>query len=331
MKVLNLKYVKLLEKTFEKYRDIDVLRTQTKNDCEKEHLEAPESIVVDNEVVVTTKRVVSKNAKKRKIISPAERGQLKKNYKKRHVETRTVYSQEEDDYLKHFLKTTPDFEKNKSAKIRELKIKMKRTTKSLEHRLAQLQRRKVAPKRSNRPFTLEEDKLIIDAALVNLRKCKSLAETDLANYKELSQTMTNRNAYSLQLRWSIFLRTWLLQYYHKTLNLQIKPMLANILADNFKTVESIDWKYVTTFKEFKGHTEDSLRFYFFSSMIPKTISTLKKERSKVTLKEIAKVVEENFSKSLHIKKITEQRQMEVIEYFENEVKQQKITNFLVIK
>ena len=38
MKELNPKYVKLLEKTFEKYRDIDVLRTHTKNDYEKEHL-----------------------------------------------------------------------------------------------------------------------------------------------------------------------------------------------------------------------------------------------------------------------------------------------------
>ena len=105
-------------------------------------------------------------------------------------------------------------------------------------------------------------------------------------------------------------------------------MLANLLADKFDSVESIDWKYVITFKEFKGHTEDSLRFHFFSSMIPKTRSTLKKERSKITLKEIAKVVEENFNKSLDMKNITKERQLEVIEYFEDGVKKQNISNFL---
>ena len=92
-----------------------------------------------------------------------------------------------------------------------------------------------------------------------------LQNTILPNSKELA-TRLNRNAWSIEQRWINQIKIWLLQYYKKTLNLEIRPMLANLLANHFQSYEDIDWKFVVTFPEFSGHTEGSLRMLKRSDM-----------------------------------------------------------------
>ena len=43
-------------------------------------------------------------------------------------------------------------------------------------------------------------------------------------------------------------------------------MLANVVADNFEDIDSIDWNFVISFKEFSGHTLHSIRYQFYSQI-----------------------------------------------------------------
>ena len=70
--------------------------------------------------------------------------------------------------------------------------------------------------------------------------CATSALVDLA-------ASFRRNKDSVRLRWEVRLKVWLKSYYTKTLNLDIKVMLANILADNFEDIDSIDWNFVISF------------------------------------------------------------------------------------
>ena len=80
-------------------------------------------------------------------------------------------------------------------------------------------------------------------------------QTGSVNFVEITKKVTipdienvassiNRDVRSCLRRWELYVRHWLLRYYNKTLNLEITPMLANVLADNFNSIENIDWMLV---------------------------------------------------------------------------------------
>ena len=107
-------------------------------------------------------------------------------------------------------------------------------------------------------------------------------------------------------------------------------MLANVLADNFRDIDSIDWQYVKTFSEFKGHTVRSLRFTFFDSLLRQAAINLEIDKTALSLQQIAENVKICYSKE-NARKISEPvkiRQMKVIEYFESQAKKFDLKYFL---
>merc|ERR1712137_1515581 len=89
----------------------------------------------------------------------------------------------------------------------------------------------------------------------------SLEETELDNYRDLAKNLS-RGGVSVLARWNTQLQNWLLQYYQKNLNLEIRPMLISVLADNFESIQSIDWDWVKKIPEFSGYTLNSLKRVF---------------------------------------------------------------------
>ena len=126
------------------------------------------------------------------------------------------------------------------------------------------------------------------------------------------------------------MKVWLQSYYTKTLNLNIKVMLANVVADNFEDIDKIDWNFVKSFKEFSGHTLSSIRNTFFNNIHKVAIKHSKEGKTELTLKEIAEDAAVSYSDK-NVRKIpasTLTRQKEVIEYFQKKVEELGIKNFL---
>merc|ERR1719233_2079493 len=68
--------------------------------------------------------------------------------------------------------------------------------------------------------------------------------------------------HSPALRWAHFLQPWIMQHYAGTLNLDIRMMLVNHLAETYHTRESIDWDAVASKSEFAGNTVTNLQYTF---------------------------------------------------------------------
>merc|ERR1711915_994871 len=115
-------------------------------------------------------------------------------------------------------------------------------------------------------------------------------------------------------RWKKNLHPWLLQHYNKNLNFEVRPMLANLIADNYKPISSVDWGFVSSFPEFSGYTEHGLRSLYGNQVIRLVEDIVGRNRKEITFKEIASVAEEKF-KTIKVRKSVLKRQKEVINYF----------------
>ena len=148
--------------------------------------------------------------------------------------------------------------------------------------------------------------------------------------KSLVLAGISRADVSLVKRWCYQLQPWILQHYSGTLNLEIRRMLANYLAETFESVEDIDWNEVAERPEFVGHTYRSLQYMFFSTLFKSTKDHVKLEHTEITLRKIADNANEFFSEKKSIKVIETVliRQKQVIDYFEQYVKKHGIANFL---
>ena len=181
----------------------------------------------------------------------------------------------------------------------------------------------------NKPVTLEEDFIIIDSVVEKLisQKDQKLSEVKL-EIEEIGKLLVRQHM-TIYKRWEGYLKIWLLGYYRRTLNLEIRMMLANCLADNFKDIDSIDWVFVSSIRDFQGHTEISLR-KTFSNLLLNAVRQLKVNRTEISLKQIAENANVRFCAE-NAKKTPEKievRQMRVIEYFEDQVKKFGIKDFL---
>merc|ERR1719186_1449280 len=120
----------------------------------------------------------------------------------------------------------------------QLGREMGRNLKSIKSRIDKLN----GPKK-RRDYTLVEDMGILDAVLKHLEENQSI-EIEMLNLPNMEwkiiAALNGRREVSLRLRRGNFLQPWILQHYSGTLNLEIRRMLANYLADNFKN-DSIDW------------------------------------------------------------------------------------------
>merc|ERR1712079_599282 len=83
------------------------------------------------------------------------------------------------------------------------------------------------------------------------------------------------------------------RHYNKTLNLEIRPMLARVLADNFSSISSIEWGRVLHHREFSGHTDKTLRTVFYSMILPNAARRLGIGKFELSLEQIAGDAEAN--------------------------------------
>ena len=228
------------------------------------------------------------------------------------------FSPEEDKILLDAVETFGE-----NINTSELAEQLKRPHNSVRNRLEILK----TEKKKIRSYSSIEDLLIVEAVVKHLPG-KSLEMLDLPSYgdwKPVAVQLDRRQTH-VRNRWEYYLKPWLLQHYSGTLNLDIRRMLANYLADNYEDVESIDWKEVAGREEFKGHTEVSLHYYFGAYMIQRARLKLNGEIGNITLRHI-QVNENELFKNSNLRKVGEKvlvRQKEVIDYFENYVKEQEI-------
>jgi len=223
----------------------------------------------------------------------------------------------------NYLENNSDLNQTYTAK--ELAKLMKgRTWKSIVQQIRVLQSGKsvTVVKRTSKRFSLIEDKLIIDEAIKHLKHCKSLREANIQNLLEFGKIM-KRNHKSIDDRWESFIKCWLLQYYNKNLNQEIRPMLVDTIHRNYDSVLDIDWEFVLCHKEFSGYTIKGLK-ELFSDIIWKAAKSLKKPSYELTLDEIAIFTEEYFKKTLRVNTLLEKRKMDCIEYFESKISEEKI-------
>ena len=208
--------------------------------------------------------------------------------------------------------------------ITRLSNELNRGWGTIQARMKKLQRG--SSKREIKFFTMKEDMLIIDKMIVLLLDGKLLHEATVTDseFIQLGQLL-QRSRMSIRNRWT-YLKTWLLCYYNKTLNLDIRPMLVNVLADNFESEDAVDWDFVLKFPEFSGHSTQSLR-HMLHNYFQVVSKNMKISRIDLTLKQVSKYIKENY-KPQKLTKRVEKRQGVIIEYFEKMVNSKGITNFV---
>ena len=303
MRRVNQRYCKLLIKTFEKYKGINLVQSKIKavDEGKQKMLNIGKKVSPDPE----------EHNLESKIKKKAGTYKVKTDFY-----TKKKFSKEEDEFILKSFHENGDEKKT----IKFLRDKLSRNHQSIRGRYRILSRRNLGPKRS---FKLEEDMLIIDEAVRTLKKGIPLLEVKITNCGRDLEKSLNRAYRSIFDRWKKQLHPWILQYYTKTLNLEIRPMLANVIADNFDSISSVNWSFVSSFPEFSGYTEKSLRSLYGNQVIRVVEDSTGTQRSKLSLKEIATVAMEKFKNS-KIRKTVIKRQTEVIKYFENCVKKNNI-------
>ena len=172
--------------------------------------------------------------------------------------------------------------------------------------------------------------MIIDAAVEYLKESGSLRDTTIYGLKRAQLALNlNRTRGQVNERWNKHLKVWLLGYYTKTLNLDVRQMLANVLAEKFDKYDKIDWTSLLSYPEFSGHTVTSLQFLFNAYLNKTAARHLNVDHTTLTLKQIAEDAQTSYNSSkIAVGKSVQTRQEKIIEYFENFVTKNGIENFI---
>ena len=103
------------------------------------------------------------------------------------------------------------------------------------------------PKARVRGFSVEEDLIILDRIIPQLKKM------DLSSSGFFSQTDTlelatefHRNPETVRGRWERYLQPWLLQHMTGTSGFRVERMLTRFVAQNFKDYRGIDWQKIVS-------------------------------------------------------------------------------------
>jgi len=188
------------------------------------------------------------------------------------------WSKEEDAYLLEAIAKFGD-----QINVQTLGEKLKRNVESVRSRVKSLKSGALTYGQYQ-PYTLLEDQLLIDAALKHLPDC-ALDQVKLTD-SDGSEALIGRHVSSWSMRWDNYLKIWLMQHYSGTLNLDIRRMLANYIAENFQDVDHVDWADVARKPKFAGNTTVSLRCLFFNTLYRSTKKEMP-DGSKVTPKDVA--------------------------------------------
>ena len=316
-----LRVTKLLAKAFEKYGNIDKVGSTATDERIK-------SIPKTNVKKITKAKIDPNNHNNSKLLNDSKMIRNDLSMKSKRCTAVKRFSKEEDEILfEAYISSKPENSKRLPNDFyKDLSNKMNRRESSLFHRLKRLKSGRLVNKQGI--FTLLDDKAIIDEAVENLKEVKSLRNTTIANRDELAIKL-GRNKYTLISRWYYRLKPWIMSYHEKTLNLDIRVPLASFVAENFETIYAIDWDLVLERPEFSGHTVGSIR-YVYLRMLHLAAWHLKLHSGLVSLGQVAEDAKTTYTlgKGRNIPATTKQRQMEVIEYFENVIKKNGISNFL---
>jgi len=266
----------------------------------------------------TTQKTKSKS-KVKAIVKEFEDGKSR-NQKRRAGTVKKKFTPEEDAILLNAMGRYGD-----KIKFVKLGRKMNRTYRSVTNRIDKLK----SGSQKRRYYTLAEDICILDAVLKHVEENQSV-EIEMLNLPNPSEwkiiaALLGRFERAVRTRWVNSLQPWILQHYSGTLNLEIRRMLANYLADNFKNIDSIDWQSVSTKTEFAGHTQASLRTVFFNNLYKETKRNLNDNSEDITLEMVAEYANKAFAQGG--RKVLDKiltRQKEVIDYFECYVKKKSI-------
>ena len=296
MKAVNVKYLELLNRAYDKYKDIDVIE------------KVPEPI--EN---TTTGKLSQKSDKRCKVNKTKSKDKVGRKTKKLH--DRKLFSPQEDQIIIDNL-----CHEDLTKSINILTKKLPRTYAGIQKRIEKLQSGNL--RREHKQFTLDEDLMIIDSAVADLKNKGSLVNTQLHKKEDLSKTL-GRHPESVFDRWESILKVWILQFHHKTLNLEIRPMLVNFLVDNFDSIEEIDWAKVLEVPEFAGHTIRSIKKLFHSNVMHRTARILDIKKSKLTIDQLAEV-SRGFPVLGSVLNRNLIRQRKIIDYFQSCVEEQGI-------
>ena len=295
LKVIMLKYVNMLNERLEQLKDVDLIDNRTNAELE---------ISVDVEPKVEEDEKMKKSERKS---LPNE--MIGRKFKSGFVSK--AFSEKEDEMLWRAIREG----KETYGDVNTLAKTLNRQFSSVKERIRKLKTGDTTKR--HKSFTLEEDLVILDAALEHFHQVQSIKETKLLKLRETSDRL-KRNILTVYKRWEKILKVWLLGYYSKTLNLDVRIMLTNILADNFDSVSSIDWEQVSHYKEFSGHTERSLRHLFFSNITKSASKHLNVVKSQLTLRQVAEFAEVS-CRGDNVTEVPQNvltRQIQIIEYFE---------------
>ena len=329
MKNINPKYVKLLQKSYEKYQHIDTVTTGNvvadNSDIKAKINKIEQNLESDlkpSNLQTVIKSEDEKSIKIKKHGKENKNSSLKRKSPKSH--NLKCFSPEEDKVLLNAIKSGTELNFTKIAKA------MKRDRSSVRDRIDSLKRKKTnsSQRRNNKAFTLEEDLIFVEAAVDKMRSGVSLREVNRSklDFQELSLAF-NRDLSTVYHHWNRKMSVWLLSHYNKSLNLDIRPMLANYVADHFTDVDNIQWDKMLTQAEFKGYTETSLSSLYHGTIVNAAQNHLGVHRKHLTLRQIAENAETIYKKASVSEKV-KRRQMQVINHFEKLVSERKIKNFI---
>ena len=210
----------------------------------------------------------------------------------------------------------------------QLANQLNRPYMSVRHRVAKLKTGN--SRRELKVFSETDDLIIMDKVLESLPG-RTLEDLNIC-LSEVAISL-GRLERCVRYRWDNKLKLWLLQHYSGTLNLDIRRMLANYLADNFDSIDTINWLSVSKKAEFVGFTHQGLRVLFSGYLVRSAQRQMNLEKSKITLKDIADNANVMFSEGncTQVNRKADlmlKRQKVVIDYFERYVKKHSITNFI---
>ena len=293
----NKKYEDLLLKSYEKYRGIDVIDKY--HDCETSEIgEEIESVLPWR----TDKTTRSNSPRK----GPQKHG----NYLGRKYR---VFLHHEDDILLEAIRTASQ-SNPVSGEVTRLSKLLNREYASVRDRIAYLKAGK--RKRIRKAYTLNEDKLIVDHILdilpssgKDIRSVAILKE----DFNDVSLIL-KRKRKSVMERWNRVMLPIVLSYHEKTLNLDIRMLFLNHLADTYDSVSSIDWDEVLKKKEFSGQTKASLR-NILSTQVRLASEFLSQPKNVISFKQMA-VAAASYMNDQRLEIVRNKRKTDLIKYFD---------------
>jgi len=316
------KYVAMLNKAYEKYSKLEIVNSnfehlsdsyEFQNKCIGESEETKNSCNIENK-----SKIKNENEKSLSKFGSCKSKKIRKNKANYGLKR---YSEEENEFILKYLENNTGL--NQAAKIRELEKLMGRTYHSIKYQLKVLRSGPIVPARKRKIYSLTEDKFIIDEAIKHLKDCKSLREAKIQNLLDFSKFL-KRSHKTINERWESSIKCWLLQYYNKNLNQEIRPMLVDLIHKNFDSIVDINWEFVSCHQEFSGYNISGLKKLFFA-MIDKVSKYLSKPSYEVSLNEIAKFTEEYFNRQRRTQSFREKRKIDCVEYFELKTSEQNIS------